>query len=66
MAYGDALDFKPGPVKYANYSDGTVIPRMEIQVYRNGGHIGEIDLHLHRTKESPHVSLGLTSRLRSD
>ncbi len=66
MAYGDRFEFRPKEVDYSQYADGTVLPGLEIGVYRNGENIGYAQMHLHRTKYSPHVSLGLTSRLRSD
>lgn len=66
MAYADEMDFRPGPVLYSEYADGTRLPRLVVEVVRNGETIGAAELHLHRTKNSPHVSLGLTSRLKSD
>jgi hypothetical protein len=66
VAYSDRFDFIPQDVEHSVYSDGTDLPRLEIEVTRNGENIGYCELHLHRTKYSPHVSLGLTSRLRSD
>ncbi len=66
MAYGDKYEWGEVQTGESNYSDGTVMPHMEAEVLRNGISIGYVELHFHRTKLSPHVSLGLTSRLRSD
>ncbi len=66
MAYGDKFDFVPKDIDRHMYADGTELPGLEIEVTRNGESIGYAEIHLHRTKYSPHVSLGLTSRLRSD
>ena len=63
MAYGDVWDFKPGVVKYARSSDGTVIPRVHIAVTLNGQPYGEIECHMHRVKYAPHASVGVTSRV---
>jgi hypothetical protein len=64
--YGDKWDFLPGEVRHSNYSDGTVIPRLEVKVFRNGEEAGTFEVHMHRVKYSPHASLGLTSRIKSD
>ncbi len=63
MAYGDRWDFIPGEVHYHNYSDGTVLPSLEIKVTRNGVDYGYAEVHMHRVKYAPHSSLGLTSRI---
>lgn len=63
MAYGDEWDFKPGLVEYTTHSDGTVVPRIEVIVFRNSVEVGYIELHMHRTKYSPHASVGVTSRV---
>ncbi len=63
MAYGDAWDFVPGDVRYSSYSDGTVIPRLEIKVLFNGAPHGAVEVHMHRVKYPPHASVGVTSRV---
>lgn len=63
MAYGDRWDFKPGTVEYEKYSDGTVVPHLEVEVWRNGVEVGYVEIHMHRTKYPPHSSVGVTSRV---
>ncbi len=62
-AYGDVWDFLPGPVKYQRYTDGTILPHIEIAVRRNGQPYGYVECHMHRTKLAPHDSVGFTSRV---
>ena len=63
MAYGDKWDFKPAAVGYTNYADGTVVPHLEVDVFRNGVSVGYVEIHMHRTKNPPHASVGVTSRV---
>ncbi len=63
MAYGDKWDFIPDHIEYQTYTDGTVVPHLEVQVLRNGEDYGYVEIHMHRTKYSPHDSVGFTSRV---
>ncbi len=63
MAYGDVIEFRPGPVSAQTYSDGTSMPHLEIDVYRNGVKCGYVEVHAHRVKYPPHISIGVTSRV---
>ncbi len=63
MAYGDRWQLVPGKVRYSTYSDGTVLPSLEIDVLLNGQPHGYVEVHLHRVKHPPHASVGVTSRV---
>ncbi len=63
MAYSDRWEFRPKPVKYHEYADGTRLPDLDVEVYRNGVSYGYVNLHTHRTKYPPHASVGVTSRV---
>ncbi len=66
MAYGDQWQFVPKPVKYHEYTDGTRLPDLDVEVYRNGVPWGAVNIHVHRTKYPPHCSVGVTSRVGSE
>lgn len=63
MAYGDVIEFRPGTVRESVYSDGTRLPSLELRVYRNGLPCGYVEIHAHRVKYAPHISIGVTSRV---
>ncbi len=61
MAYGDKIEFRPGPVEKSVYSDGTEVPRLPVEVWVNAAYVGYVELHTHRVKDNS-ISVGLTSR----
>lgn len=61
--YGDKIGFGVGEVKTATYSDGTEVPRLLVTVTRNGAPVGTVEVHAHRTKDAPHISIGTTVRV---
>lgn len=65
MSYGDRDDFIPRAVGYSTYSDGTIVPHLEILVYRNGVYRGYVEIHTHRVKDDS-VSVGVTTRLETE
>ncbi len=69
MAYGDRWRLEPRPVHYTQYSDGTRLPSLEVDVYLTPAgsdveeYYGYYEVHMHRVKHEARASLGLTSRL---
>lgn len=63
MAYGDVIEFRPGKLHESVYTDGTRLPSLEIDVVKNGVVCGYVEIHAHRVKYAPHLSIGITSRV---
>lgn len=65
MAYGDTDEFRIlGQHTETTERDGTVVPHLEVAVYRNGVYRGYVELHTHRVKDDS-ISVGMTSRLET-
>ncbi len=47
------------------YSDGTIVPHLSAEVWRNGKYRGYVELHTHKVGDDS-ISVGLTSRLETE
>ncbi len=65
MSYGDVDEFRVIGQHATTYSDGTVVPHLEVAVYRNGIYRGYFELHTHRVGDDS-VSVGFTSRFDTE
>ncbi len=65
MSYRDIDQFKVLSEHWTTYSDGTVVPHLEIAVYRNGVYRGYLELHTHRVSDDS-ISVGVTSRFNTE
>lgn len=61
MSYGAKYEFRNMKLRDSTYRDGTVVPRLSIEVWVDGVYRGYADLHTHRVKDDS-ISLGLTAR----
>ncbi len=64
MAYGDKDEFRAVKQEAQAYADGTVVPHLSFQVWRNGVYRGFLELHTHRVSDGS-ISVGMTSRLET-
>lgn len=64
MSYGDKDEFRVTGQHVQTYTDGTVVPHLEVEVWRNGLYRGYVELHTHRVSDNS-ISVGVTSRLET-
>ncbi len=62
--YGDKDEFRNVHQETKAYSDGTVVPSLHFEVWRNGRYRGYIELHTHKVSDDS-ISVGVTSRLET-
>ncbi len=64
MAYGDKDEFRAVKQEAQTYADGTVVPHLSFEVFRNSVFRGYVELHTHRVSDGS-ISVGMTSRLET-
>ncbi len=64
MAYGDKDEFRNVKQDTQTYADGTVVPHLSFEVWRNGVYRGYIDCHTHKVSDGS-ISVGVTSRMET-
>lgn len=64
MAYGDVDEFRNVQQETQVYADGTKVPHLSFEVWRNGVYRGYIELHTHKVGDGS-ISVGVTSRLET-
>ncbi len=62
MAYGDKDEFRNIGQHNQAYADGTVVPHLSFEVWRNGVFRGYLECHTHRVSDDS-ISTGVTVRL---
>ncbi len=65
MSYKDVDEFRVTGEHATTYADGTVVPHVEIEVYRNNEYRGYIEIHTHRVSDDS-ISVGVTSRFDTE
>lgn len=65
MTYGAIDEFKVIGHHATTYTDNTVVPHLEVAVYRNGIYRGYVEIHTHRTKDDS-ISVGVTTRWETE
>lgn len=64
MAYGDVDEFRNVKQETQVYADGTVVPHLSFEIWRNSVYRGYAELHTHKVSDKS-VSVGMTSRLET-
>ncbi len=64
MAYGDKDEFRNVQQQAQSYADGTVVPHLSVEVWRNGVYRGYVQCHTHKVSDGS-ISVGVTSRLET-
>jgi len=64
MAYGDKDEFRNVDQHAQTYADGTVVPHLSFEIWRNGVYRGYAELHTHKVSDGS-ISVGMTSRLET-
>ncbi len=64
MSYGDKDEFHNIKQEQQIYADGTVVPHLSFEVWRNGIYRGYCELHTHKVSDNS-ISVGMTSRLET-
>jgi len=64
MSYGDIDEFRNVKQEQQAYADGTSVPHISFEVWRNGEYRGYCELHTHKVSDKS-ISVGLTSRLET-
>ncbi len=62
MARGDKDEFRVKPATSQTYADGTVVPHLAIEIWRNGVYRGYVECHTHKVTDDS-ISVGATVRL---
>lgn len=65
MTYGARYEFRNLRQHDSTYSDGTVVPHLEVELWVDGVYRGYAELHTHRVKDDS-ISLGLTARWETE
>ncbi len=62
MSYGDKDEFRNLNQDQQTYADGTAVPHLSFEVWRNGVFRGYAECHTHKVSDDS-ISVGLTVRL---
>ncbi len=62
MSAGDEDEFRNVRQSTQNYSDGTIVPHLSVEVWRGGVYRGYVECHTHKVSDDS-ISVGTTVRL---